>query len=332
MLRYLSNYQIDYPSWDACVEASAQRLVYALSWYLDVVSPGWAGLIEEQEGQYVAVMPLPVKKKIGIKYLEQPYFCQQSGFFSITNFIKPEQFIQAMQGHFALISKYSFNTDNTLAFLPSENLNFKVYRHNTHHLDLNQSYQAIYQNYSRDRKLNLKRSRKAGLTIQESTDIGILIRLFKEDAASRIYGGVSEAAYAQLQQLYQVLTAKGLATLLFTQTPAGEIDAGCLFVTYGQKIIYLFNAASKAGRSRNGRSLMIDHIIRKYAGQPYVFDFESPVAVASIIRVYQGFGAVPAPFYTITYNNLPAPLKFLKKARQIIYQKVMATFAAKPRS
>ncbi|MGV3587151.1 MAG: GNAT family N-acetyltransferase [Adhaeribacter sp.] len=332
MPRYLSNRQINYAAWDACVATSEQRLVYALSWYLDVVTPGWAGLVEEQDGQYVAVMPLPVKQQFGINYLAQPLFCQQLGFFAKTNSIQPEQFIAAAKRHFSLISKYSFNTTNTFLLKSDENSNLQVYRHYTHLLNLNQSYKAIYQNYSRDRKLNLKRSQKAGLVIEESTDIGILIRLFKEDAASRIRGGVSEAAYAQLQQLYQALAAKGLATLLYTQTPTGEIDAGCLFVTYGQKIIYLFNAASVAGRSRNGRSLMLDYIIQKYAGQPYVFDFESPADIASIIRVYQGFGAMQAPFYTITQNNLPVPLKFLKKVRQFLYLKVIANFTAKPSS
>ncbi|GEO03919.1 hypothetical protein AAE02nite_15830 [Adhaeribacter aerolatus] len=332
MPAYLLNHQLDYAKWDACVAAAGQRLVYAFSWYLDVVSPGWAGLIEEQNGQYVAVLPLPVKNQFGIPYLAQPLFCQQLGFFSVNDSVAPETFIADMQRRFTLISQYSFNTSNIFPIHAQAEMDFKVNRQYTHHLDLNQSYAAIYHNYSRDRKLNLKRSQKAGLIIQESTDIEILIRLFKEDAASRIYGGVSELAYAQLRQLYQVLKAKGLATLLYTQTPAAELDAGCLFVTYGQKIIYLFNAASIAGRSRNGRSLMIDAVIQKYAGQPYVLDFESPVNIASIIRVYQGFGATPVPFYTITQNNLPAPLKFLKKARQFIYLKVIPTFAAKPTS
>ncbi|KAA5539255.1 GNAT family N-acetyltransferase [Adhaeribacter rhizoryzae] len=332
MPRYFSNRQINYAAWDACVAASEQRLVYALSWYLDVVSPGWAGLVEEQDGQYVAVMPLPIKQQFGIHYLAQPLFCQQLGFFAITNAVQPKQFVAAIKRHFSLISKYTFNTSNTFLLNPEEKSDLHVYQHYTHHLNLNQSYEAIYQNYSRDRKLNLKRSQKAGLIIRESTDIEILIRLFKEDAATRIRGGVSEAAYGQLQQLYQVLAAKGLATLLYTQTSAGEIDAGCLFVTYGQKIIYLFNAASIAGRSRNGRSLMLDYMIQKYAGQPYIFDFESPADISSIIRVYQGFGAEPAPFYTITQNNLPVPLKFLKKARQFLYLKVIANFTAKPSS
>lgn len=327
VLRYLSNHQINYTKWDVCVEASPQRLVYALSWYLDVVAPGWAGFVMEEEGNYVAVMPLPVKHQFGIRYIEQPLFCQQLGLFSVNGALNPQTFLLEVTRCFALISKYSFNTANTPAFNPVGNL-LTVHRHYTHYLDLSPDYEAIYQNYSRDRKINLKRSCQAKLEVKESTDIAPLIKLFKEDVAARIRGGVSELAYGRLGQLYKMLAAKGMATLLYTQTPSGELDAGCLFVTYGQKIIYLFNAASVAGRRRNGRSLLIDFIIKKYAGQPYVFDFESPVAVESIIRVYKGFGAVPALFYTIQYNNLPAPIKFMKKFRQFIYLKVLSNFTA----
>lgn len=330
MLRYLTNHQINYAQWDACVANSEARLVYGFTWYLDVVAPGWAGLVKEEAGQYVAVMPLPVNYQWGLRYIRQPFFCQQLGVFGIGPAAWVAAFLPALQKQFPLISKYSFNTNNFSAFGPGLPPHLKISQHYTHHLNLNQSYPVIRQHYTRDRKINLQRSQQAGLIMRASTDIEPLIQLFKADAANRIYGGVSEKAYGQLRQLYQALASRGYAALHYTYTSTGELDAGCLFVIYGHQIIYLFNAASVAGRRRNGRSLMIDQLIQQYAGQPYVFDFESPAAVPAISRVYQGFGAVPVPYLTLSQNNLPAPLKFLKSARQFIYQKVMATFAARP--
>jgi len=325
VLQYRHNSQIDYLKWDACVEASSQRVVYALSWYLDVVSPGWAALIEEEAGRYVTVMPLPIAKKFGIRFIMQPFYTQQLGIFSIKNDFDAAGMLALLRQNFSYVSKYSFNTDNTPGILAGiENKNLIIRQHYTHHLNLAVSYAKIYQGYTRDRKLNLKRAQRANLIITESKDIRPLIHLFKADAASRITGGVSVAAYNLLERLYQVLDSKGLATLYYTTTAAGELEAGALFVTYANKIIYLFNAATKQARSRNGRTLLLDTIIQQYAGKPYVFDFESPVAVASIIRVYQGFGAEPAPFYTFNYNNLPAPVKVIKQVRQAFYQKILA--------
>jgi hypothetical protein len=320
LLRYLPNNQINYQQWDACVAASAQVIVYGLSWYLDVVSPGWAGLVEEEAGRYLRVMPLPEAKKMGIPYLRQPFFTQQLGLFSVRQQADEAGALHQVLRHYGLISKYSFNTGNQ-GLAPAAHLHLQ--QHYTHHLDLSPPYDTLCRNYSRDRKLNLQRARKAGLQVEESADIQPLIALFKSDAASRITGGAAPASYQLLEDLFGKLREKGLATLYYTRTETGEYDAGCLFVCYAHKIIYLFNAASVAGRRRNGRSLMIDLVIRQYAGQPYVLDFESPAAVAAITRVYQGFNSRAVPFFSIRYNRLPAPIRWVKQARQLFYQKVL---------
>jgi len=85
MIKYLKHNEIDYERWDKVVsEWSGQP--YALSWWLDVVSPGWEALVDENYDEthnrhYRAVMPLPVKRRFGLKYLVQPLFCQQLGVF-----------------------------------------------------------------------------------------------------------------------------------------------------------------------------------------------------------------------------------------------------------
>ena len=322
-MKYLPHNQIDKQKWDACVEASAQRIVYALSWYLDIVAPNWAALVLEQENQYKAIMPLPEARKFGIKYVFQPFFCPQLGIFSTAD-IALNSLVPILKQQYRIISTYCFNTQNIGRLDKSANVEVKTYY--THHLDLKAAYEQIYKRYARDRKINLKRAQKAGLTIVESTDMQPIIRLFREDAESRIYGGVNPETYGLLERLYAELHRRKLATLLYTQTRTGEIDAGCLFIMYAGKIIYIFNAASKVGRRRNGRSLLIDAVIQKHAGQPFIFDFESPPAVTSIIRVYQGFGSEPVPYYALQLNQLPKSIKFVKEARRFFYQRLLPAF------
>lgn len=99
MIRYLSHSKIDKPQWDACIERSVNRLPYAVSWWLDVVSPGWEALVSDD---YRSVMPLTWHKKLGIYYLYQPYLTQQLGIFS-TQVITPEEtgrFLAAIPGKF----------------------------------------------------------------------------------------------------------------------------------------------------------------------------------------------------------------------------------------
>lgn len=80
LIKYLKHSEIDRKAWDRVVAAWSGQ-PYALSWWLDVVSPGWEALVRVDEKGYVAVMPLPVKRRFGISYLVQPRFTQQLGIF-----------------------------------------------------------------------------------------------------------------------------------------------------------------------------------------------------------------------------------------------------------
>ena len=76
---HLENKAIDFNRWDHAISQSNNQLVYASSWYLNVVSPQWEALVT---ADYEFVMPLPVKSRYKIPYLVQPVLTQQLGIFS----------------------------------------------------------------------------------------------------------------------------------------------------------------------------------------------------------------------------------------------------------
>lgn len=194
----------------------------------------------------------------------------------------------------------------------------------THYLSLSKNYDELYQNYSRDRKLNLKRAKQLGLRTEQSKDLEPLVSFFREEVADRIYGGVAEEAYVVLRTLYRELEQRGLAKLLYTVDQDGNKNAGCLFIFYGKRITYIFNAASKDGRKYNGRTLMLDGMISQYAGQDYVLDFESPGEEGqNIVRVYAGFGAVKTDYAVLKYNRLPKLIKYVREVRMRLVRKLL---------
>ena len=79
MINYLRHTQIDKPRWDQCIRESVNSMVYGYSWYLDLVSPGWDALMEDD---YTSVFPLTHKRKYSVRYLAQPFFTQQLGLFT----------------------------------------------------------------------------------------------------------------------------------------------------------------------------------------------------------------------------------------------------------
>jgi len=305
LIQLLTNQQIDKKKWDECLHACPQNNLYANSWYLDLVCPNWKGIVYEQNQKYSAIMPVPVIEKYFFEIVRQPLFCQQVGFFS-QNEALLDDFLQVLSQKFRYIPKYCLNVKN---FSEKIALPFQTQKNYTHHLDLSQNYEQIYKGYHADRRYRLRKATAS--EIIESLDIESLIQLFREDTAKKISGGVSEKAYSLLRTIFSELTKRNLAKLFYTKKN-GQITSGILVVFYQNQLIYLFNAAPEKFRKDDGRTLLLDHIFRKYAQSDFIFDFESPKK-PQICSFYESFGAKPMPFWEISYNNLPF---WLEKIRQ----------------
>lgn len=258
-------------------------------------------------------MPLRRKRILGVHYswvVHQPFFCQFLAVFSPDERIDFTPFLGLIQ------QKFRYGSTFCLWQQPGESLPFSSNRTiSTQFLDLSAGYSAIYSNYTRDRKQNLKRALSANWTIVDSTDSVPLLVLFQENHEAGIEGGVAIWTYNSLQNLVTELIARHLITLRYA-CHNGRIEAGALFMQDGNRIVYLFNAASEAGRRGNARTLLIDQVIREHAGNSLVFDFESPEK-PSIREFYQSFGTSEEPFYDMRWNRL----NFLERTlRQLLSQ------------
>ncbi|GAB4027174.1 GNAT family N-acetyltransferase [Spirosoma gilvum] len=310
--KLLPRSELDVVAWNACVAASPQRIIYGYSWYLDIVLPSpdwsWMGIVlADDTGQYQAVLPVPLRRKwiAGVPYkwvVHQPFFCQFLDVFSRDDSLDTSPFYQLLTTSFSYGSNFSsrqpiYRTDDFVS----------VQSCSTHTLSLGTDYSCIYQNYSRDRKLNLRRAIAADWTVVKSSDPEPLLALFRQNHARNIDGGVPEWAYRVFQNLANELIQRRLGCLYYAITQ-GQIEAGAFFTEEGNRIIYLFNAASDIGRKRNGRTLLIDRFVREKAGYwtegtPMVLDFESPTK-PSIRSFYQSFGAVEEPFQAMCWSRL----------------------------
>ena len=140
---HLENKAIDFNRWDHAISQSNNQLVYASSWYLNVVSPQWEALVT---ADYEFVMPLPVKSRYKIPYLVQPVLTQQLGIFSkhsITEKIVKE-FIKE-------IPYFSYE----LA-LNESNFYGKALIYPNFILDLTADYKQLYSNFSKNTQNGLK--------------------------------------------------------------------------------------------------------------------------------------------------------------------------------
>ena len=96
-VRLLNRQDIDDAQWNSFLDNSPHNLIYAYSWYLDIVAPKWCAFIAENEAGWQAIMPVPLAKKWGFWVVKQPFFCQILGVFFRDNVkLKPEIFVNQL--------------------------------------------------------------------------------------------------------------------------------------------------------------------------------------------------------------------------------------------
>ncbi|WP_041734575.1 GNAT family N-acetyltransferase [Dyadobacter fermentans] len=311
----LSRAQIDAQAWDNHIHHSRQCVIYALSWYLDVVCEQWQALIWPSAADFSIVMPLPMRRKFGRRVLYQPLFCQYLGLFSKDELSTRQcsAFLEALKTHFSYISSYAFSPEDYALYdkIRDKDVDWEVFQ--THWLRLDHSYDLLFSGYSKDRRTNVKRGRKAIWEIIESDDFGPLIDLFNKNHAQRI-GKIEPGAYQTLRLLGTKCIQNGNGRLMYALA-GRRVHAGILLVHFRGRTIYIFNAADENGRRGNARAVMLDNYIRENAGKEQVFDFESPPN-QSIAGYYAGFGAEEIPFFSIRRNALPFQLRQIQEFRK----------------
>jgi len=303
-IKFLHNKDIDKPRWDAAIRNSSNGLIYAWSIYLDSICPGWGALVNED---YSLVMPLTQNKKWGIGYLYQPPFCQQLGLFgtaAITENIVGE-FIAECRKQFSFAEIF-INYNNVFS-TPSGLTSHKNYT-----LDLCKSYEAIRANYTNDLlKKNLQRIEKFNLEYSVSNDVEKAISTFLDLYASRT-PHVTDKDYKAFTALTIQLHTTGNAIVREVKMPNGELLACGLFLKDEHRIYNIASSTLPNGRTFEANHFLFDQLIQEFAATGLVLDFEGS-DIPGIERFYKKFGAENQGYYFLKWNELPWPVRLLKK-------------------
>lgn len=271
MIKYVKRKKLDVIKYDDCIEKSYQSRVYAFSWYLDIVADNWGVLVLND---YEAVMPLPWKKKYFIKYITQPYFCQQLGVFSHQklNIREELNFIKKIPFKFLKIT-LSFNTENK-DISDRKKLNYI--------LNLNSPYSVLRKNFSKGRKHAIQKALKSNLELK-TISLDKIIALQKSNYKYYFPD-------TTLQQLYTVTKAKkeGQVIGVFKE---GLFIGGGFFIHHQNRIIYLFSAFNDVGRKLQASSFLLNTIIEEKSSKDFILDFEGG-NMPNIGKFYRSFGAV----------------------------------------
>ncbi|MBO6025561.1 MAG: hypothetical protein J6P83_12025 [Bacteroidales bacterium] len=307
MIHFLEHKTIDRTKWDALIAECGN--IYAYSWYLDIVHPGWEALVEDD---YQSVMPLTGGKKFGVNYLFQPYFVQQLGVFSKSSLTAEttEAFVKAIP------SKYRFaeirlNEGNAFA----DGAQGVEYHRNVL-LDLNQDYDTIRAHYHQNTKRNLAKAESCNLQLVTTVIPYHVVALFRDNRGA-LLNKWGDAEYDVLTTLAQVAQNRHTAFILgVSEKGVGQLLCAAIFMKTKNRITFLFSGLTEEGKQRQAMTWLLDQVIQQYAHQPITFDFEGSDD-DNLARFYLGFGGEEVKYPSYTFNRLSlfgkALLKVWKK-------------------
>jgi hypothetical protein len=284
-------------------------MIYAYSWFLDLVNDRWEGLVMND---YEAVMPLTPGRKMGIDYLFQPRFTQQLGVFSqlhLTDKIVRD-FLDKIPAKYQFI-EINLNTHNKIHH-PGKHF----HQWKTHEIDLINDYDQIANAYSTNLKRNLKKATKSSLQIVENIKPENVIRIFRKSKGN-IFSHLKDKDYDLLRRMIYVMIYKRTARVVGAFDEMNTLCAGAFFVYSGRKVIFFFSAADEHARQTGAMAFLIDDFIKKHSGMHYTFDFEGSNN-ENLARFYKGFGAGEVHYYHYKKNHLNPLLKGLLNAKKLI--------------
>ena len=298
MIKYIKRKDIDVEKYDDCIENSLQSRVYAFSWYLDIVADNWGVLVLDD---YQAVMPLPWRKKYGIKYVTQPPFCQQLGIFSLKETRKEVQlqFIFAIPICFFKVN-YQLNANN--------NLNIKgiTYRDN-YTLMLDNDFYMLLANCKKNRKRDYNKALKNKLKFNENLDEKLFFEFL--DKTSVTYK-ITEKEIQVIRKIYSNIDLTKRVQIGVTYED--KLVSVLLGIKMNNKIVYLFPVNNHLSKKIGSATFLILELIKKYENTNIKLDFEGSM-IKNVSNFYQSFGAEKETYFLYNKSILA---KFLSNVKE----------------
>lgn len=291
----LQRTEIDTGRWDALMAASPNGLIYAKTAYLDLMAGVWEAMVIDD---YRAVMPLPIRSKLGIRYVYQPSFIQQLGLIGTHSAAELDACLAKARERFS----YGRLNLNHLNELPGA-----TPRRN-YILDLDRPYEEIAAGFRYTLRRKTKEDRTSDLLYKASTSYAVTLEHYRDWLGHR-FSEVQDLAYNNLLRFAEENPDNVLQREVWRMD---EMLTSVMLLNDEKRYYAIAMVASEEGKRHEANRFLLTQLIREFAGRPMLLDFEGS-DLPGVAMFYEDYGAIDQPYYEFGWNDLPVPLRWLKK-------------------
>ncbi len=313
--------QILRDDWNALIRRSSQGNFYALTYYMDVVAPDWMGIEVVQDYELIAVMPLLIRRKYGMRYSLQPNFVQYWGvFFDNPDFPdayrelswkrKVMQLIMEQLPEKIRLFGYGMAPSFDYGF-PFHWGGFELKTRYTYQIDLTQGEEVVWQGIKRKKKNLLRQAERDLGPVQKMDNATGLLQLIEENLEHGS-GIMGPDHLALLPKVIEEMRDEGF--VLQVNDQAGAPLAAGYFVDFEGTTTYLAGAKSPLRTDRGASALVLWEAIQRSFGKSQIFDFEGSM-LEGVESFFRTFGGRPVPYLFIEKNDLPLLIRWIRRSR-----------------
>lgn len=295
MIIYLKNHEIDREQWDNCIKNSSCATPYPYSWFLDIISPGWEALVDDD---YDSVFPIPVRKRFNISYISTPLFLQQLGAYSPD---KPAssviyEFLQYMPDFYRYID---LNIGQNIEYD-----GIKVTEQFNYVLDLSKPYEKLRENFTPECRRKVDSAEKKGIELVSDIMPYEIIDLFLQNNGKD--KTITQGDYRKLKNLMEFCLKNKKGKISGVRSGRKKLVYGIFIVeVYGRQTI-LFDANTNHSREKRIGYFVINELLKHGACNRTLLDFAGSLLTESV-PFAESFGASEVPYYRIHRNRLLWP-------------------------
>jgi hypothetical protein len=292
----IPNAQLDKARWDERVlAAKPQGFFFLLSWYLDVVAPGWEGYVL---GAYEGIYPIVPHQKLGVSYTHMPF---------LTRSFVPIGFNEQQT---AQLSKYLAQRFSYLQ-LAGVPLEAPVDEHVRVYQALDLTTFALAQ-CSENHRRQYKKAAQQGFELETSVNPEGLISLFRTVKGAE-FTHLKDADYAMLARLMEEANRRGVLRQ-FSLWEKGELVGAAAYLEVNGQALYLKGAITPEAMKVGGMVYLHVEAMKALSASCISIDFGGSNA-KGLGDFNRKFGARDVEYLLLIKNSLAKPLAWLAKRK-----------------